>query len=892
MIMRYTDRTANVFAKAYEVALSYDQDYVSTEHLIAGILAESEGKAYEALTAQGIDKDNFKAALDRVNGKESRNIEVTTPETMENIMQVLTPRTKRVLEISIVEAEQHRSKAVEPEHLLAAIIREGESSGYRILKALGTNMRLLYIFIYADVVQKGFTQDPRSNLRSRAFSNLAGARNPSSSNSKYPNLEKYGTNLTSLANEGKLDPVIGREEETNRLMQILVRRTKNNPVLIGEAGVGKTAIVEGLAQLIASANIPEALKEKQIISIDLTSMLAGAKYRGEFEERLENVLNEAMAAENVILFIDELHTIVGTGAGEGTLDASNILKPLLARGKLQIIGATTIDEYRKIIEKDKALERRFQPVMVEEPNEKEAYLILDGIKDKYEAHHGVRITDEAVKAAVEMSARYITDRFLPDKAIDLIDEASAKVRLDNFVEPDEIRELEGQLADVESKKEKAANEEKFEEAAKLRSKELQLQKELDAKRSSWRDDVDSEHNVLTAEDIAEVVSQSSGIPVTKITETDMQRLKNLENDLKKHVIGQDEACEKVARAIKRGRLGLKDPNRPIGSFLFLGTTGVGKTELAKALATELFGSEDAMVRFDMSEYMEKFDVNKFIGSPPGYVGYEESGQLTEAVRRKPYSVVLFDEVEKAHPDVLNVMLQILEDGRLTDGQGRTVDFSNTVIIMTSNLGASVLGTAQGREIGFGSTSKASEASKDLDPETKEYERHLYGGRTYEEAKELILDEVKEEFRPEFINRIDEIVVFHMLGEDSMEAITRNMLKEVDERVQNIGLHIDVSDEVVTYLAETGYNPEYGARPLRRTIQTELEDMLSEALLDGKISEGDTAIVVKNEDGDGLTVKPGDRALQKVSADTDSTDIEAEAADDQDDDDNTSEINID
>ena len=871
MILRYTDRTAKVLSKAYETALTYSQDYISTEHIIAGVLAEGEGKAQNALNAQGITAENFAEALNRVNGKEAKNIEITNPEDVEAAIQMMTPRTKRVIELAVNEANRNNSKSVEPEHLMGAILREAESVGYRMLTSMGVDPRMLYFSLYADsFTSTTITQDADGNIRKQSFTSnpRAGLGNRQESNSNpqeqsdTPTLDQYGYDLTQASREGRIDPIIGRDEEINRVMQILVRRNKNNPVLVGEAGVGKTAIAEGLANMIVAGDMPEALKDKRIISIDITSLLAGAKYRGEFEERFENVIKEATAAGNIILFIDELHTIVGAGAGEGTLDASNIMKPMLARGELQIIGATTIDEYRKVIEKDKALERRFQAVTVDEPSPEETYQIIEGIKDKYEAHHGVKITDEAIKASIDLSTRYITDRFLPDKAIDLIDEGSSKIRLNNFVEPTEVKDIEQRLQEIEAQKEEAAKLEDYENAAKLRSEELKLEEELNAMRAKWKKSVDTEHNILTEEDIAEVVADWTGIPVSKINESDQERLRNLEQDLEKRVIGQNEAVESVSRAIKRGRLGLKDPSRPTGSFIFLGTTGVGKTELAKALAIEMFGEEKAMVRFDMSEYMEKFDVNKFIGSPPGYVGYEESGQLTEAVRRRPYSVVLFDEIEKAHPDVLNILLQVLEDGRLTDGQGRTVDFRNTIIIMTSNIGARLLTTAQGREIGFGSTSQAViSGEEDIDS-------NLYGGRSYSEAKELVMKELKDTLSPEFINRIDEIIFFRMLGQESMETIARNMLKDLIARVEQVGVHVSVSDAAVTYLAEDGYSPEYGARPLRRKIQSEVEDKIAEAMLDGIVSEGDTALV--DVEDDKLVIKAADRSLQKVNEDSDTS----------------------
>ncbi len=847
MIMRYTDRTANVFYKAYETAIAFNQDYIGSEHLIAGILAEGEGKAYQALNNHDLNYDLYMDALSRVNGKKGRSVELTNQPKVEEIMQLLTPRTKRVLELAIFEGSRRGQDTVNPENLLAGIIREGENVGSRILKTMGLDLRSIYMEIYRDKERKNTSGMGQSGQR-EAVGN---------ENSETPTLDQYGKDLTTMMKEQKLDPVIGRSEEISRVMQILVRRTKNNPVLIGEPGVGKTAIAEGIAEKIVNGDMPEVLKDKRLVSLDLNSMLAGAKYRGDFEERIEKALQEAMAAENVILFIDELHTIVGAGAGEGSLDAANILKPLLARGDLQIIGATTLDEYRKHIEKDKALSRRFQPVMVEEPSEEEAILILQGLKDKYEAHHGVKITNEAINAAVDLSVRYITDRFLPDKAIDLIDEGCSKIRLSNFTEPDELKELEEQLRSIEERKQAAAEKEEFEEAAELRREELQLQEKKDQLSTKWKRSVDAEHNRLTEDTIADIVSEWSGVPVRKLTEEDQEKLRDLDKRLKERVIGQDEAVDAVARAIRRGRLGLKDPKRPAGSFIFLGTTGVGKTELAKALATEMFGDEKALIRFDMSEYMEKFDVNKFIGSPPGYVGYDEAGQLTEAVRRRPYSVVLFDEIEKAHPEIFNILLQILEDGRLTDGQGRTVNFRNTIIIMTSNIGARTLTTAQGRSIGFVNLSKG-EDTVDLDA-------NMYGGRTYDEAKEVVMDDLRKTFNPEFINRVDEIVFFRMLGNESMGQIVEILLKQLQNRLQDIGIHLQADESAVNWLAVQGADIQYGARPLRRKLQTAVEDKISELMLDGKISMGDTVEVRADEDAEELQFRKLDTSLQKSDA---------------------------
>ncbi len=837
MLMRYTDRTAKVFYKAHQTAVSFGQEYLGSEHLISGILHEGEGRAYEVLASQGITEDIFASALANLNGKTPRAVEFPNRPKIEELVQLLTPRTKRVLEITILEAQRRRESAVQPEHLLAGILREGESVGLRILSSLGADIQKLYTLLF----QSGpMASAPKSGAEA------------SKGESETPTLDNYGRDLTQAVRDGKTDPIIGRADEINRVMQILVRRTKNNPVLIGEPGVGKTAIAEGLAQKVVDGNMPDILKDKRVVTLDLTSMVAGAKYRGEFEERIENALKEAQNAENIILFIDELHTIVGAGAGEGSMDAANILKPLLARGELQIIGATTLDEYRKHIEKDKALARRFQPVMVSEPSPEEALQILHGLKDKYEAHHGVRITDEAMEAAVDLSVRYITDRFLPDKAIDLIDEGASKLRLNNFVEPQEMKEMEERLRLIEDQKQQAAEKEEFEKAAELRREELKLKEQMDRESASWKRRVDSD-NVLKAEDIADIVSDWSGVPVTKLTEEDAEKLRDLEERLSNRVIGQAEAVSAVSRAIRRGRLGLKDPKRPTGSFIFMGTTGVGKTELARALATEMFGDEKALVRFDMSEYMEKFDVNKFIGSPPGYVGYDESGQLTEAVRRRPYSVVLFDEIEKAHPDVFNILLQILDDGRLTDGQGRTVDFRNTIIIMTSNIGARTLLTSQGRRIGFGiAASDDSAQSVDLD---------LYGGRTYDEAKEVVMEELRKTFSPEFINRVDEIVFFHMLSQDSMEEIVKLLLDSLVRRVKDIGITLEAEPETIQWLAIEGADQQYGARPLRRKIQSEVEDKLSEVMLDGKVKIGDTARILVR-DGQ-IAIEPKDTALQTI-----------------------------
>ncbi|MDD4327139.1 MAG: ATP-dependent Clp protease ATP-binding subunit [Eubacteriales bacterium] len=860
MMIRFSDRTAMVIKNAYEVSVKTGLNYTATEHLLYGILSEGENKAFELLEKAGLNEDIMVNALAQVSGK-SVNEEITADPDVDinKVVESFTPRTKRVLEISALAAKNSAQNVIEPEHLLMAIIREGDNVALKIMAAAGIDVRAIYGELMAFTTPSGgehgsFSQeeqidedaddpeidDINSNLKKYAAkSKKSGGK----SRSKTPTLDKYGRDLTSASLAGEFDPIIGREKEIERVMQILCRRTKNNPCLIGEPGVGKTAIAEGLAQKIAQGTAPEILKGKRLVSLDLAGMIAGAKYRGEFEERFKKSLGEAVESGDTVLFLDELHTVIGAGNAEGGMDAANILKPMLARGKLQIIGATTIDEYRKRIEKDPAFERRFQPVTVGEPTPDEAALILKGIKDKYEAHHNVKIPDQVVEEAVKLSVRYITDRFLPDKGIDLIDEAASRKRMRSFTEPEDFRDLEQKLSEISAQKKAAAEREDFESAAKLRTEEISLTEELDNEREKWKQHQETKENILTPEDIADIVSDWSGIPVNKLTETDSEKLKNLEEELHKRIIGQDEAVKAVAKAIRRGRLGLKDPKRPTGSFIFLGTTGVGKTELAKALAEVMFGSENMLVRLDMSEYMEKFDVSKLIGSPPGYVGYDEGGQLTEKVRRKPYSVVLFDEIEKAHPDVFNALLQILEDGRLTDGQGRTIDFRNTVIIMTSNVGARMLTGSQGRKIGF----EIPSLNDDKKKSGKEVDEGMYGGRSYSEAKGMVTDELKKTFNPEFINRIDEIVFFHMLNKESMMKIVRIMLNNLKIRIKETGIALEFTDEAMELLARKGYDPSYGARPLRRVIQSNIEDKLSEAMLDGIVADGDSAKVIAEDD---------------------------------------------
>ena len=702
-------------------------------------------------------------------------------------------------------------------------MREADSIAVRIMLDLGINPQKLY-----NEIVKVLEEDENINMQDGGSNKNSGSYNST------PTLNQYGTDLTKEASMGKLDPVIGRKNEIERVVQILSRRTKNNPCLIGEPGVGKTAVVEGLAEKIVQGDIPELLKNKRVVTIDLSSMVAGAKYRGDFEERIKKALNEVKKAGDVILFIDEIHTIVGAGSAEGAIDAANILKPLLARGEIQLIGATTLNEYRKYIEKDSALERRFSPVTVNEPTHEETVQILKGIRDKYEAHHNIKITDEAINSAVELSTRYINDRFLPDKAIDLIDEASSKIRLTSLEEPETIKELENKIQNMNQEKEDAVKIQKFEKAAKLRDEVNSLKEELEKEKNKWKNKKTKSIPKLTEEDIAKVIASWTGIPAAKITQDENKKLKNLDKELHKRVIGQNEAVEAVAKAIRRSRVGLKNPNRPIGSFLFLGPTGVGKTELSKALAESLFGTEDSIIRIDMSEFMEPHSVAKLIGAPPGYVGFDDGGQLTEKIRRKPYSVILFDEIEKAHPDVMNMLLQILEDGRLTDSQGRTVNFKNTVIIMTSNIGARLI--TEKKSLGFANSSDEDEAKE------------------YEDIKKNVMAELKKELRPEFINRIDDIIVFHKLNDDEIRSIIDLLLKNVEQRLVEQGLNIKIDKSVKELIAKKGVDKEFGARPLRRAIQNIVEDKLAEEILDGNIKTGVEAKLVAKDDKVDLKVK--------------------------------------
>ena len=725
----------------------------------------------------------------------------------------LTPRTKQIIEMSAYESSRYGHGYIGTEHLLLAMLEENACVANKILEAIGISTSDLKkdVISYLEGMELSQEQSHQTGSRTQKPQNSANIKD-------CPTLSSYGKDLTELAKSGKIDPIIGRESETERVIQILARRTKNNPCLIGEPGVGKTAVVEGLAQRIADGNVPEMLLNKHIITLDISSMIAGAKYRGEFEERLKNVMNEVAKKPEIILFIDEIHTLVGAGAAEGAMDAANILKPALSRGEMQLIGATTINEYRQNIEKDAALERRFQSVMVGEPTADEAILILKGLRDKYEAHHKLKITDEAITAAVNLSKRYINDRYLPDKAIDLIDEAASRIRISNFTSPPDIKDIEKKIEDLGRSKEEAIKAQKFEEAATLRDEEKKLREKLESEKAEWEKTRESTSLTVTTGDIADIVTAWTGVPVKQLESEESKKLLNLDKILRDRIIGQDKAVDAVAKAIRRGRMGLKDPKRPLGSFIFLGPTGVGKTELTKALASVMFGDENAMIRIDMSEYMEKHSVSKLIGSPPGYVGYDEGGQLTEKIRRKPYSVVLFDEIEKAHPDVFNIMLQILDDGILTDSQGRKVDFKNTVIIMTSNVGAGAL-TEKAKSLGF-TTSNSAESEKAT-------------------IESNVMQALKNTFRPEFLNRLDEIIVFNRLSDDDIKKIATLMLGDLKKRINDLGVDITFDDTLIEFVAKKGFDPIYGARPLRRAITSLIEDSFSEAMLEGKIKPGDS-----------------------------------------------------
>ena len=801
MMQRFTDDAQRVLSFAQEAALELGHDYVGTEHVLIGLTKVKNGVAAKALEELGIvTEDIFEAVEEQVGRGNKKATSI-----------YMTPRVKNVLELAVQVANRMNHNYVGTEHILLGLLSDGGGVAVGILRAM--NIRT------DDIVEA--IRHILGSSTNGDHSGQEGANN----NGDLGELTDFGTDLNESAKQGKIDPVIGRDTEIQRVIQILSRRTKNNPVLIGEPGVGKTAIAEGLAQRIVNGSVPEILRNKRIISLSISSMLAGAKYRGEFEERLKKAIDEVQQHDDMIIFIDEIHTLVGAGATEGAMDAANILKPVLARGEFQVIGATTLDEYKKHIEKDAALERRFQPVQVGEPNEEDALEILSGLRDRYEAFHKAKITDEALKAAVTLSSRYITDRFLPDKAIDVVDEAASKVRMKVFSAAPDVKALEDRLNTVKKEKEAAVTSQDFEKAAKLRDEEQVLVKEIDDKKSVAKEESDQKL-IVTEEDIAAVVAQWTGIPVTKIAEEESETLLHLEDELHKRVIGQDDAVTAVAKAVRRARAGLKDPKRPIGSFLFLGPTGVGKTELARALASSLFGDESAMIRLDMSEYMEKHTVSRLVGAPPGYVGYEEGGQLTDAVRRKPYSVILLDEVEKAHADFFNILLQVLDDGRLTDSQGRTVDFRNTVIIMTSNLGAKAL-HKNSTELGFLAPKKAE--SHTNDSKTKDFK----------EAKKSVLDAVKRHFRPEFLNRIDEMIVFHPLTEEDLTKIVTILMSDVTKRLEECDLHLEITPEAMKLLVREGSDFTMGARPLKRAIQRLIEDPVSDLILKGEAIAGKT-----------------------------------------------------
>ena len=810
MVYKFTKRAEKALEYAGDLAQGFGHNYIGTEHILYGLVKEGSGVASQVLNMQKITAENVVEEIEVLIGKGDKS---------QNRGEIgFTPRSKRVIENAFLEARKLGSEFIGTEHLLIGIMREGDSVAVRIMMDLNVNPQKLY-----NEIVKVINEDENAGANDKQPKGKARG-----SYNQTPTLNQYGTDLTKKATEGKLDPVIGRKDEIQRVIQILSRRTKNNPCLIGEPGVGKTAVAEGLAEKIIAEDVPEMLKNKRVVSLDIASMVAGAKYRGDFEERIKKCLEEVKKAGDVILFIDEVHTIVGAGSAEGAVDAANILKPLLARGEVQVIGATTLNEYRKYIEKDSALERRFSPVTVGEPTNEETIEILKGIRDRYEAHHNVKITDEAIKAAVELSTRYINDRFLPDKAIDLVDEAASRVKMRTYTQPDTLKKLEEEISAMNKEKDDAIKVQDFEKAASLRDK-INVEKEkLQKEKEKWESKNTKSITTLTEEDIAEVVASWTGVPVKKLTQTENEKLRNLEQTLHQRVIGQNEAVDAVAKAIRRGRVGLKDPNRPIGSFLFLGPTGVGKTELSKALAESLFGNEDAMIRIDMSEYMEGHSVSKLIGSPPGYVGFDDGGQLTENIRRKPYSVILFDEIEKAHPDVMNMLLQILDDGRLTDAQGRTVNFKNTVIIMTSNIGARLI--TDKTTLGFSAKDKKDESQKE-----------------YETIKKDVMGELKKQFRPEFINRIDEIIVFHKLNDEDIKQIIDIMLNQVTKRMAEKSYKFEIDNSVKELIAKKGVDTDYGARPLKRAIQNILEDKIAEEILDGNIKPNKKAVIKAEDD---------------------------------------------
>ena len=803
----FTQKANTALNAAIEYAENLGHTYIGSEHLLLGLLSSEGSVAYTALTARNITADNVETAV-------RNSVGIGTPTVLSP--NDFTPRSKNIIETAVTIARSLGHGYVGTEHLLIAILRDSSCYAMDILDAMNVSAADIAEEITKSVNVSQNDASPKSKEQSKG-------------KTETPTLDQFGRDLTAIARQGKIDPVIGRQKEIERVIQILCRRTKNNPCLIGEPGVGKTAIAEGLALKIASGEVPEILKDKRIVALDLTGMVAGTKYRGDFEERIKSAIDEVSKAGNIILFIDEVHTLIGAGAAEGAVDAANILKPALARGEMQVIGATTIEEYRKNIEKDSALERRFQSVLVGEPSREEAVEILKGIRDKYEAHHKVKITDEAIEAAVKMSSRYIGDRFLPDKAIDLIDEAASKVRLRAYTPPEDIRELEEKIKRINEEKASAVNSQNFEQAAALRDEEKEVKAHLENAKEGWKKQNSETNGVVTPDEIAAIVSEWTHIPVVQLTEEESQRLLHMEEELHRRIVGQDQAVSAVAKAIRRGRVGLKDPNRPTGSFIFLGPTGVRKTELCKTLAATLFGDESAMIRLDMSEFMEKHTVSKLVGSPPGYVGYDEGGQLTEKVRRKPYSVVLFDEIEKAHPDVFNMLLQILDDGVLTDSQGRKVDFKNCIIIMTSNVGAKLITNAGNAALGF----KGEEGN---------------GTMSQSDIKDAVMGELKKCFRPEFLNRVDDIIVFEQLNKDDIKEIARRMLKTLKNRVHDMGIELSFDDSAIEKIADEGFDPVYGARPLRRAIQSEIEDKLSEEMLDGRITSGNKYVCKHTDDG--------------------------------------------
>lgn len=795
----FSEKANMCLNKSVEVAEDSGHTYIGSEHILLGLLDSHDSVAGKILANRGV---TYKKVYDLI--RETVGTGMPTELTPADF----TPRSKHIVESALMLANSMKQSLAGTEHLLISICREGNGYACQLLTRAGATPSALLKELANSV------SNPKANSK---------ASKDNKSNSQ---LQKYARDLTAMAKENKIDPVIGREKEIQRVIQILSRRSKNNPCLIGEPGVGKTAIAEGLALRIAKGQVPELLKDKRILSLDLTGMVAGTKYRGDFEERIKGIIDEVVNSTDVILFIDEVHTLIGAGSAEGAVDAANILKPSLARGELQLIGATTIDEYRKNIEKDAALERRFQPVTVNEPSVEDAILILKGIRDKYEAHHKVKITDDAIVSAVNLSARYIGDRFLPDKAIDLIDEASSKVRLDSAVPPPEIKEMETRLSTISAEKEMAVNQQNFERAAALRDEEKELTQKYNTEKAKWQSDDSSREKQVTETQIAQIVSQWTGVPTTQMTEEESERLLRMEDELHTRIVGQEKAVKAVAKAIRRGRAGLKDPKRPIGTFLFCGPTGVGKTELTKALSQAMFGDDNAMIRLDMSEFMEKHTVSKLIGSPPGYVGFDEGGQLTEKVRRKPYSVILFDEIEKAHPDVFNALLQILDDGILTDSQGRRVDFKNCVIIMTSNVGARLINEEKAT---FGFVTNVDD-------------------RTDEKIKEAVMGELKQTFRPEFLNRIDDIIVFNRLTQDDIKNIAKNLLNDLEHRMNNIEISMTFDESVIDFVAKAGYDKIYGARPLKRTIQSKIEDVLSEKILDKTLEKGKSYTCSCSEDG--------------------------------------------